>query len=88
MSVQSDVAQIKENLRFLPMKIDELRGDILRLAESFNEEMESEKKSGESLRILLLNLQRELQSSKGEAEKENQTPDRSSPDRGLLKFLN
>lgn len=47
MTLQSDVAEIKESLKFLPRQFDELRGDIRRLAETFNEELEAEKKRHE-----------------------------------------
>ncbi len=87
MSLSDDVAQIKESLRFLPNKFDELRDDIRRLAETFNEELEAEKKRDTSLRALLLSLRQGSPSWKAEAEKESPTPAHLSPVRGLLKYL-
>lgn len=87
MSLSDDVAQIKESLKFLPNKFDELRDDIRRLAETFNEELEAEKKRDASLRTSFLSLRPELPSWKAEAERANLTPGRSSPVRGLLKYL-
>lgn len=87
MSLSDDVAQIKESLRFLPNKFDELRDDIRRLAETFNEELEAEKKRDVSLRALLLSLRQGSPSSRGAAERESPTPAPSLPVRGLLKYL-
>lgn len=87
MTLQSDVAEIKESLKFLPRQFDELRGDIRRLAETFNEELEAEKKSDTSLKILLSSLRPELPSSKTESARGSLTPGRSLPGRGLLKYL-
>ena len=87
MSLQNDVAQIKESLKFLPNKFDELRDDIRRLAETFNEELEAEKKSDVNLKTLLSSWRHGSPSSKAEAERASPTPAPSSPVRGLLKFL-
>jgi phage host-nuclease inhibitor protein Gam len=87
MSLQNDVAQIKESLKFLPNKFDELRDDIRRLAETFNEELEAEKKSDVNLKTLLSSWRRGSPSLRAEAGKENPIPGRSSPVRGLLKYL-
>jgi hypothetical protein len=86
-SLQNDVAEIKESLKFLPRQFDELRGDIRRLAETFNEELEAEKKRDTSLRTLLSSLRQGSPSWKAEAEKESPIPAHSSPVRGLLKYL-
>lgn len=86
MSVQADINQIKESLRFLPMQFDELRGDILRLTESFAEELKAEKKSGKSLERLLLNLQRESPYWKAEVKKESLTRGHSLPGHGFQKY--
>lgn len=87
MTLQSDVAEIKESLKFLPRQFDELRGDIRRLAETFNEELEAEKKRDASLKTLLWSLRQGSPSLRAGAGKENQTPAPSSPVRGLLKYL-
>ncbi len=87
MSLQSDVAQIKESVKFLPRQFDELRGDILRLSEIFKEELDAEKKRDMSLKRLFSSLRQGSPSLKAEAVKENPTPARSSPGHGLLKFL-
>ncbi len=87
MSLSDDVAQIKESLRFLPNKFDELRDDIRRLAETFNEELEAEKKRDASLRTLFSNSQQGSLSWRAEAGKENPTPAPLLPVRGLLKYL-
>lgn len=87
MTLQHDVAEIKESLKFLPRQFDELRGDIRRLAETFNEELEAEKKRDVSLRALLLSSQHESPSLRGAAERESPTPAPSLPVRGLLKYL-
>lgn len=87
MSLQNDVAQIKESLKFLPNKFDELRDDIRRLAETFNEELEAEKKSDVNLRTLLSSWRQGLPSSRVEAVKASPIPAPSSPVRGLLKYL-
>lgn len=87
MTLQSDVAEIKESLKFLPRQFDELRDDIRRLAETFNEELEAEKKSDVSLRALLSSLPPELPSSKTASARGGPTPAPSSPVHGLLKYL-
>lgn len=87
MTLQSDVAEIKESLKFLPRQFDELRGDIRRLAETFNEELEAEKKRDTSLKTLLWSLRQGSPSSKTASAREDPTPGRSSPVHGLLKYL-
>lgn len=87
MSLPDDVAQIKESLRFLPNKFDELRDDIRRLAETFNEELEAEKKRDASLRTSFSSLRQGSLSLRDAAERENPTPAPSLPVRGLLKYL-
>lgn len=87
MTLQSDVAEIKESLKFLPRQFDELRGDIRRLAETFNEELEAEKKRDVSLRRLFTSWRLESQLSRDEAGRGGPTPGRSSPAHGLLKYL-
>jgi hypothetical protein len=86
-SLQNDVAEIKESLKFLPRQFDELRDDIRRLAETFNEELEAEKKRDASLRALLLSLRQGSPSSRDAAERASPTPAPSLPVRGLLKYL-
>lgn len=87
MTLQNDVAEIKESLKFLPRQFDELRGDIRRLAETFNEELEAEKKRDVSLRTLLLSLRQGSPSLRDEAGRASPTPAPSLPVRGLLKYL-
>ena len=87
MSLQDDVAQIKESLKFLPNKFDELRDDIRRLAETFNDELEAEKKRDASLKTSFMSSQPGSQLSRDEAGRGGPTPGRSSPGHGLLKYL-
>lgn len=87
MSLQNDVAEIKEALKYLPRQFDELRDDIRRLAETFNDELEAEKKRDAKMGKLLSSWRRELPSLRDAAEKESQTPAPSSRAHGLLKYL-
>jgi hypothetical protein len=86
-TLQSDVAEIKESLKFLPRQFDELRDDIRRWAETFNDELEAEKKRDASLRALLLSLRHGSPSSRDAAGRASPTPAPSLPVRGLLKYL-
>ncbi len=87
LNTQRELAQIKETVRFLPLQIEELRGDIMRLAESFSEELRTEKKSDRSMRELLSSLQLESPSLREEGGRASQIQDRLLPGRGLLSYL-
>lgn len=74
MSATTDIKEIKEALKFIPMQIEELRSDIARLYDVYGEELKEEKKSDKSLSGSLLNWPRGSQFWKAEARKANQTP--------------
>jgi hypothetical protein len=56
MSATTDIKEIREAIRFIPMQIEELRGDITRIYSLYGEELKEEKKRDRSLKQLLLNL--------------------------------
>ena len=56
MSAQTDIKEIREAIRFIPMQIEELRSDIARFYALTLEELTLEKKSAKSLRPLLSSL--------------------------------